>query len=76
MQGMDSAIVVFDAIDGPKIQSLKLIKQAQELGLSLTIFINKLERENANYKAVIGTLASSFQPNLFFTTANRTGSFF
>lgn len=56
MQGVDSAVVVLDSIDGIKIQSEKLIKQAQELNLSLAIFINRLERENSNYKAVIEKL--------------------
>ncbi|HSA07464.1 MAG TPA: elongation factor G [Candidatus Gastranaerophilales bacterium] len=60
MQGVDSIILVIDAIDGIKIQSSKLIKQAQELGLSICVFINKLERENANYKTVINKLKDSF----------------
>lgn len=63
MQGVDSIVLVIDAIDGVKIQSLKLIKQAQELGLSVFVFINKLERENANYKAVLENLGSSFEAN-------------
>ncbi|EKE02959.1 MAG: hypothetical protein ACD_20C00301G0005 [uncultured bacterium] len=61
LQGMDSAVIVLDAIDGLKIQSLKLIKQAQELELSLCVFINKLERENANYKTVVDNLSTAFQ---------------
>lgn len=61
MQVMDSAVVVLDAIDGLKLQSSKLIKQAEELNLPLAVFINKLERENANYEAILGNLASSFR---------------
>ncbi len=63
MQGVDSIVLVLDAIDGIKIQSSKLIKQAQELGLSICVFINKLERENANYKAVLEGLGDSFEGN-------------
>ncbi len=63
MQGADSIVLVIDAIDGIKIQSSKLIKQAQELGLSIFVFINKLERENANYKAVLENLSSAFEGN-------------
>jgi len=66
LQGMDSAIIVIDAIDGLKLQSIKLIKQAQELELPLCVFINKLERENANYKTVIDKLNSTFEGNLFY----------
>jgi len=63
MQGVDSIVLVIDAIDGIKIQSSKFIKQAQELGLSIFVFINKLERENANYKAVLENLGNSFGAN-------------
>jgi len=61
MQGADSIVVVIDAIDGIKIQSSKFIKQAQQMGLSICIFMNKLERENSNYKAVLEKLGSSFE---------------
>ncbi len=61
MQGADSMVLVIDAVDGVKIQSSKFIKQAQELGLSIIVFINKLERENANYKAVLENLGNSFE---------------
>ncbi|OGI01079.1 MAG: translation elongation factor G [Candidatus Melainabacteria bacterium GWF2_37_15] len=60
MQGVDSIVVVIDATDGIKIQSSKFIKQAQEMGLSMCVFMNKLERENANYKAVLEKLKNSF----------------
>ena len=61
MQGIDSALLVLDGIDGIKIQSEKLIKQARELDLPIAIFINKLEREHSNYKNVIANLEKSFQ---------------
>ncbi len=61
MQGADSIVVVIDAIDGIKIQSSKFIKQAQQMGLSICIFMNKVERENSNYKAVLEKLADSFE---------------
>ena len=60
MQGIDSALIVLDSIDGIKIQSEKLIKQAKELNLPMAIFINKLEREHSNYKNVIANLEKSF----------------
>jgi len=60
MQGIDAALIVLDSIDGVKIQSDKLIKQAKELNLPMAVFINKLEREHSNYKAVIAGLDKSF----------------
>jgi len=61
LQAMDGAVILLDAIDGLKIQSSKLVKQAQEMGISLCIFINKLERENADYKKVVAGLNSTFK---------------
>jgi len=64
MQGVDSIVLVLDAIDGIKIQSSKFIKEAQTMGLSICVFINKLERENANYQAVLDDLENAFEGNL------------
>jgi len=61
MQGVDSAIVVLDSLDGVKIQSAKLIKQAEELNLPMAVFVNRLERENSNYKNVVSNLEKYFQ---------------
>ncbi|NLF83598.1 MAG: GTP-binding protein, partial [Candidatus Gastranaerophilales bacterium] len=61
MQGVDSIVLVIDAIDGIRIQSSKFLKQAKELGLSVVVFINKLERENANYKKVLEDIKGSFE---------------
>ena len=61
MQGIDSALIVLDSIDGIKIQSEKLIKQAKELNLPMALFINKLEREHSNYKSVITGIEKSFE---------------
>lgn len=66
MQGVDSAVIVLDGIDGMKIQSEKLIKQAKELDLPMAVFINKLEREHSNYKSVIAGIQKSFQAKLVF----------
>lgn len=61
MQGIDSALIVLDSIDGIKIQSEKLIKQVKELNLPMALFINKLGREHSNYKSVITGIEKSFE---------------
>lgn len=61
MQGVDSVFIVLDSIDGIKIHSEKLIKQASSLNLSMAIFISKLERENSNYKSVITNIEKSLE---------------
>lgn len=59
MQAIDTGLLVIDAIDGIKVQTLDLIATMNELGRSTAIFINKLERENANYKRVLDSLDGS-----------------
>lgn len=59
MQGVDSVILVLDGVDGLKVQSEKLIKQAKEFELPIAVFINKLDRENSNYKSVVQNLEKS-----------------
>lgn len=56
MQAVDTCLFVIDAIDGIKVQTLDLIRIANELNRSTAVFINKMEREYANYKKVLNTL--------------------
>ncbi len=77
LQGVDNAVLVLDALDSLKIQSSKLLKQAQELNLGLVIFINKLERENSNYQKVLEDLKASLvsKPVLLQIPIGQEGSF-
>lgn len=56
IQAADSAAIIFDAIDTPKVQSIKLIKFMEEQNTPKCIFINKLDRENANYETIIDSI--------------------
>ncbi len=60
MQAVDSAVIIYDSIDGPKIQSNKLVKFLESLNLPACIFINKMDRENSNYKSVLEQLNGVF----------------
>ncbi len=46
----EGAVLVIDAIDGVKTQTEKLNAFAKELGLPMIVFLNKMDRERANYK--------------------------
>ena len=59
MQGVDTCLFVLDAVDGVKVQTTDLINQANDLNCSTAVVINKLDRENANYKNALETLADS-----------------
>lgn len=77
MQAIDTAGIVIDAVDGVKLQSLKLIKRAQEIDLSMFVYVDKLDRENSNYEAVVDKLSAAFsaKPVLMQLPVGQESSF-
>jgi elongation factor G len=59
MQAVDTCLFVVDAIDGVKVQTLDLIKNANDLNKSTCIFVNKLDREYSDYKKAIASFDDS-----------------
>ncbi len=53
MQAVDLAILVIDAVDGLKVNSEKVITTAKELNLPLAVVVNKMDKERANFDAVL-----------------------
>lgn len=53
LQVVDAAIVVVDAVSGVQVQTEKVWKYAENLGLPRLIFINKVDMERANFKQVL-----------------------
>ena len=53
---MDAAVVVIDAVDSVKVGTEKVWQTASHYGLPRFIFINKMERERANYQAVLDSV--------------------
>jgi len=49
MQGADSAVVVIDVVDGVKVQTEQAWDFAEDLKMPCVIFINKLDRERADF---------------------------
>jgi len=52
LHGVDGALVVIDAIDGVKVQTEKVWEFADEMTLPRLIFINKMDRERADFQKV------------------------
>jgi elongation factor G len=50
---MDAAVLVIDAVDGVKVGTEKVWQTAHQYGLPRLIFINKLDRERADYARVL-----------------------
>ncbi len=51
-----SAIVVVSAVDGVEVQTDKVWEYAEEFGTSVIFFVNKMDRENADYDGVFNQI--------------------
>jgi elongation factor G len=60
MQAADGAVLVVGATDGVKVQTEMAWDFAEEYQMPCVIFINKLDRENADFSKALQDLAASF----------------
>ena len=61
---VDAAIVVIDASAGVEVGTEAVWRLAEERGLPRFVFINKMDRENANFDAVLDQLKARFGPKI------------
>ena len=52
LQGVDSVVLTLDAVDGVRPQTRKLWSHIRAAGLPAIVFINKMDRERANFDKV------------------------
>jgi elongation factor G len=64
LAAVDAAIVVIDASAGVEVGTEEVWRMAEERKLPRFIFINKMDRENANYDAVLDQLKARFGPKI------------
>jgi elongation factor G len=62
MQASDSAVILVDAVDGVKVQTEQAWSFAEEFKLPCLIFINKLDRERADFNRAFKDAAECFEP--------------
>ncbi len=60
VRAADAVIIVVSAVDGVEVQTEYAWELAVEEGLPRAIFVNKLDRERADFQAVLAQLVSSF----------------
>jgi elongation factor G len=60
MQAADAAVIVVDAVDGIKVQTEQAWDIARDLNMPCTIFINKLDRERADFNAAFNDAKELF----------------
>jgi len=56
---VDAALVVIDAVGGVEFQTEKVWESADEFGLSRMVFINKMDRERADFARAIQSVKST-----------------
>ncbi|MDD2211599.1 MAG: elongation factor G [Clostridia bacterium] len=57
---IDGIILVVDGVAGVEVQTEVHWEAAEEAGIPRIIFVNKLDRENANYERVLANLKENF----------------
>ncbi|MFC1828309.1 elongation factor G [Thermodesulfobacteriota bacterium] len=62
MQAADGVVVVIDAVDSVKVQTEQAWEFIEELNLPCVIFINKLDRERADFSRTFKDAEDCFQP--------------
>ncbi len=70
----DTAMFVVSAVDGVEVQHEIIWDIADQYNLPRIVFINKMDRENANFERVLDDLKSKFKAN-FVPVQIPTGSF-
>jgi elongation factor G len=64
LAAVDAAIVVIDASAGVEVGTEEVWRLADARGLPRMIFVNKMDRENANYEATLDALKARFGPKI------------
>ncbi len=60
MEAAEMALFVIDAVAGPQINTAKLWREAEREQLCRAIFINHIDRENANFDSAFDALVAQF----------------
>ena len=60
LNAADSAVLLVDAHDGIQVGTEKTWSMASDIGLAQVIFLNKLDKENVNFYAVVDSVKEKF----------------
>ena len=64
LRAVDTALVVLCAASGVEVETEKVWKYATDLKLPRIAFVNKMDRENADFNATIEAMKASFGANI------------
>ncbi|TLM79514.1 MAG: elongation factor G [Actinobacteria bacterium] len=60
MEAAEMALFVVDAVAGPQVQTRRLWKIAGEMGIARAVFVNRMDKEHADFDGAIAKLTASF----------------
>ena len=60
MEAAEMALFVVDAVAGPQVQTGRLWKIAGQMGIAKAVFINRLDKEHADFQAAMAGLMKAF----------------
>ncbi len=61
LRAVDGAVIIISAISGVKPETVKIWKFADEFEVPRVVFVNKLDRDIANFSRAIGELEKAFE---------------
>ncbi len=64
MQAAEMALFVVDAVAGPQVMTTRLWRECEKMRLSRAVYINHIDRENANFDAAMAALHARFGSRL------------
>jgi len=60
MEAAEMALFVVDAVAGPEVQTERLWQIAEEMGIARSVFVNRMDKEHANFDSVMAALDDKF----------------
>jgi elongation factor G len=60
MEAAEMALFVVDAVSGPQVQTERLWEIAGEMGIARAVFVNRMDKEHADFAAAMAKLESAF----------------
>jgi elongation factor G len=60
MEAAEMALFVVDAVSGPQVQTERLWGAAGQMGIARAVFVNRMDKEHADFGAVMAKLEASF----------------
>ncbi len=63
MEAAEMALFVVDAVAGPEVQTERLWGIAEEMGIARAVFINRLDKEHADFEGAMTALGRQVRPS-------------